>query len=295
MIATPSENLKTTTTPGAYDGHTSLFLPTMATVVDIKPETEREKIFTIRLPEGRNLGHTPGQFIMLSIPGIGEAPFGVMTSPSRTGETFKLCIRNTGGDLTSLIHQLKPGDEVGIRGPFGRGFPIEQYVGKDVLIAPGGLSLAAPALSLIDQILDNRTQFGRLIILYGARNPSELLLLDRLAEWEKRDDVELMITVDRPDENWKGRVGVITTLFEHVQINPFKTVAITIGPPIMYRFVTVELLGKGLTPEQIWMSFERRMKCAVGKCGHCQVNHRYACQDGPTWTYAEALAFEEAL
>jgi NAD(P)H-flavin reductase len=104
-----------------------------------------------------------------------------------------------------------------------------------------------------------------------------------------------MVTVDRPDETWKGRVGVITTLFEHIQINPFRTVAVTIGPPIMYRFVTVELLGKGLTPEQIWMSFERRMKCAVGKCGHCQVNHRYACQDGPTWTYAEALAFEEAL
>ena len=293
MIATPSANLKTTTTPGAYDGHTSLFLPTMATVVDIKPETEREKIFTIRLPEGQNLGHTPGQFIMLSLPGIGEAPFGVMTSPSRTGETFKLCIRNA-GDLTGVIHSLHPGDELGIRGPFGRGFPIETFEGKDILVAPGGLGLA-PARSLIDEILDNRTRFGRLIILYGARNPSELLFKDARADWEKRDDVELIVTVDRPDENWKGHVGVITTLFEHIQINPYKTIAVTVGPPIMYRFVTVELLGKGLNPEQIWMSFERRMKCAVGKCGHCQVNHRYSCQDGPSWTYAEALAFEEAL
>ncbi|MBN1564807.1 MAG: FAD/NAD(P)-binding protein [Anaerolineae bacterium] len=294
MIASSAPNLTTTTIPKEYDGHTSIFLPTMATVVDVQPETKTEKIFTLRLPDGENLNHNPGQFVMLSIPGVGEAPFGVMTSPSRTGETFKLCIRNA-GDLTSLIHQLKPGDQVGIRGPFGRGFPHDTFVGKDILVAPGGLALAAPALSLIDEILDHRTDYGRLIILYGARNPSELLLKDRLAEWEKRDDVELQVTVDHPDDEWTGNVGVITTLFEHIQINPYKTIAVTIGPPIMYRFVTMELLGKGLTPDQIWMSFERRMKCGVGKCGHCQVNHRYACQEGPSWTYAEALAFEEAL
>jgi sulfhydrogenase subunit gamma (sulfur reductase) len=294
MFATPIANQTTTTTPKAYDGYTSLFLPTMATVMDVKRETEREKIFTLRLPDGQNIGHDPGQFVMLSIPGVGEAPFGIMTSPSRTGETFKLCIRNA-GDLTSVIHRLQPGDQVGIRGPFGRGFPIETFVGRDILVAPGGLALAAPALSLIDEILDDRAHFGRLIILYGARNPSELVLRDRLAEWEKRDDVELMVTVDRADDEWDGHIGVITTLFEHIQINPYKTIAVTIGPPIMYRFVTMELLGKGLNPDQIWMSFERRMKCGVGKCGHCQVNHRYSCQEGPSWTYAEALAFEEAL
>ncbi len=293
MIATPSANLKTTTTPRAYDGQTSLYLPTMATIVDVKEETKLEKIFSIRLPDGQNLGNRPGQFVMVSLPGIGEAPISVMSSPSRTGETFKLCIRNA-GDLTSIIHSLQPGDEIGIRGPFGRGFPIETFEGKDILVAPGGLGLA-PARSLIDEILDNRTKFGRLIILYGARNPSELLFKDARAEWEKRDDVEYVVTVDRPDDTWTGHVGVITTLFEHIQINPYKTIAVTVGPPIMYRFVTVELLGKGLSPEQIWMSFERRMKCAVGKCGHCQVNHRYSCQDGPSWTYAEALAFEEAL
>jgi sulfhydrogenase subunit gamma (sulfur reductase) len=294
MLATPAANLKTTLSPRAYDGHTSIFLPTIATIVDVKPEGKREKIFTIRLPDGQNLGHVPGQFIMVSVPGVGEIPIGVMSSPSRTGETFKVCIRNV-GDVTGIIHTLQAGDQIGIRGPFGRGFPIDNFVGKDILIAPGGLSLAAPCLSLIDQILDNRADFGRLIILYGARDPSEILLKDRLAEWDKRDDIELMITVDRPDEEWKGHVGVITTLFEHVEINPFNTIAVTVGPPIMYRFVTIELLGKGLTPEQIWMSFERRMKCGVGKCGHCQVNHRYSCQDGPSWTYAEALAFEEAL
>ncbi|MBP8972471.1 MAG: FAD/NAD(P)-binding protein [Anaerolineae bacterium] len=288
-----TQNLTTTTTPRRYNGHTSVFLPTVATIEEVKTETALEKIFTVRLPDGQNLGHVPGQFVMVSIPGVGEAPISVMSSPSRTGETFKLCIRNA-GDLTSLIHRLQPGDEIGIRGPFGRGFPVAQFRGKDILIAAGGLGLA-PARSLIEEVLDNRTSFGRLIILYGAKNPGEILFCDALAEWEKRDDVEFMVTVDRPDDTWSGHVGVITTLFEHVEVNPYKTIAVTVGPPVMYRFVTMELLGKGLTPEQIWMSFERRMKCGIGKCGHCQVNHRYSCQEGPSWTYAEALAFEEAL
>ncbi len=287
------QNLTTTTTPLRHDGHTSVFLPAVATIEDIKTETALEKIYTLRLPDGQNLGHEPGQFVMVSIPGVGEAPISVMSSPSRTGETFKLCIRNA-GDLTSVIHRLQAGDEIGIRGPFGRGFPVAQFRGKDILIAAGGLGLA-PARSLIDDVLDNRADFGRLVILYGAKNPGEILFRDVLTEWEGRDDVEFMVTVDRPDETWSGHVGVITTLFEHVDINPYKTIAVTVGPPVMYRFVTMELLGKGLTPEQIWMSFERRMKCGIGKCGHCQVNHRYSCQEGPSWTYAEALAFEEAL
>jgi len=293
MLATPAVNLKTTTTPRAYDGHTSIYLPTIATVEDIQDETWQEKIFTVRLPDGENLGHVPGQFVMVSLPGVGEVPISIMSSPSRTGETFRLCIRNA-GDVTGQIHALKPGDQIGIRGPFGRGFPVEAFVGKDMFIAPGGLGLA-PARSLIDQIIDNRADFGRLIIVYGARNPGELLFATDREEWDKRDDIEYLVTVDHADENWTGHVGVITTLFEHVDINPYKTIAVTVGPPIMYRFVTMELLGKGLNPDQIWMSFERRMKCGVGKCGHCQVNHRYSCQDGPSWTYAEALAFEEAL
>lgn len=293
MLANPVVNQTTTTTPKAYNGHTSIFLPTLATIEDVQDETFQEKVFTVRLPDGQNLGQVPGQFVMVSVPGIGEAPISVMSSPSRTRETFKLCIRNA-GDLTNIIHRMQPGDQLGIRGPFGRGFPVEAFEGKDMLIAPGGLGLA-PARSLIDQILDNREKFGRMIILYGARNPGELLFADARADWEQRDDVEYLVTVDRPDDEWTGTVGVITTLFEDIQINPYKTIAVTVGPPIMYRFVTMELLGKGLNPDQIWMSFERRMKCGVGKCGHCQVNHRYSCQEGPSWTYAEALAFEEAL
>ena len=286
-------NWTTTTTPLRYGDHTSVFLPTVATIEDIQTETALEKIFTVRLPDGQNLGHVPGQFVMVSVPGVGEAPISVMSSPSRTGETFKLCIRNA-GDLTGVIHTLRPGDQIGIRGPFGRGFPVHIFQGKDILIAAGGLGLA-PARSLIDEILDDRASYGRLIILYGVKHPAEILFREALAEWDERDDVEISITVDRPDDAWSGHVGVITTLFEQIEVNPYKTIAVTVGPPVMYRFVTMELLGKGLTPEQIWMSFERRMKCGIGKCGHCQVNHRYSCQEGPAWTYAEALAFEEAL
>jgi sulfhydrogenase subunit gamma (sulfur reductase) len=293
MLAS-DQQLTTTTTPRQYNGHSSIYLPVIATIEEVEQETKLEKIFTVRLPGGEQLGHTPGQFVMVSVPGVGEAPISVMSSPSRTQETFRLCIRNA-GDLTGVIHTLERGDRIGIRGPFGRGFPVDEvFKGRDVLLAAGGLGIA-PARSLIDEILDNRDDFGRLIILYGARNPSEILFRDALAEWEDRDDVESLVTVDHPDETWLGHVGVITRLFEHIQINPYHTIAVTVGPPVMYRFVVMELSGKGLTPEQIWMSFERRMKCGVGKCGHCQVNHRYSCQEGPAWTYAEALAFEEAL
>ena len=132
-------------------------------------------------------------------------------------------------------------------------------------------------------------------ILYGARRPEELLFRDELDEWVARDDVECLITVDRSDETWDGHVGVITTLFPQVNVNPRNTVAITCGPPILYRFVLMELLGKGIPETQIYLSLERRMKCGVGKCGHCQINHSYVCQDGPVYHYPKAKALEEAI
>jgi NAD(P)H-flavin reductase len=163
-----------------------------------------------------------------------------------------------------------------------------------MLFVPGGLGLA-PLRSLIDQVLDERHNFGRVIILYGARNPSEQLFKDELAEWEARDDVELHLTVDRPDEHWKGNVGVITVLFPMVPLHARNTVAVTVGPPVMYRFVLAELLAKGIPEGNIWLSLERRMKCGVGKCGHCQIHHIYTCQEGPSFSYAEIKHLEEAL
>jgi len=271
----------------------SIYLPTLATIVDVHQETELEKVFTIELPAGMGLDHLPGQFVNVSVLGVGQAPISISSSPGRSARTFELCIRRA-GDLTGIIHLMKPGDHIGIRGPFGRGFPIERFRGKDMLLAPGGLGLA-PMRSLLWEILDERHNFGRVIVLYGARNPSELLFKDELKELAQRSDVELHVTVDHAEAGWEGNTGVITTLFSKVNINARNTVAVTIGPPVMYRFVIMELMGSGISDGNIWMSLERRMKCGIGKCGHCQINNVYACKDGPSFTYAELKHLGEAL
>ncbi len=273
--------------------HESVYLPTMARLLKVESMTELEKVFTLELPGGGNLGNEPGQFVEVSLFGIGEAPISVTSSPSRSNGTFELCVRNV-GDLTGALHQLEPGATVGIRGPFGHGFPIAKMKGKDILFVAGGLGLP-PLRSLINEVLDQRGSFGRVIILYGCKNPGEILFKDEVAEWAGRDDVEFHQTVDRGDETWEGNVGVITTLFPKITVNPRNTVAATVGPPIMYRFVLMELLGKGIPETQIYLSLERRMKCGVGKCGHCQINDLYCCQDGPVFRYADIKGLEEAF
>ncbi len=270
-----------------------LFIPQPARIVNIEQLTPLEKVFTVELPNGQSLGHKPGQFVEVSVLGIGEAPISVSSSPSRSDSAFELCVRKV-GDVTSALHSKKTNDRIGIRGPFGRGFPVDKFRGKDLLFAPGGLGLA-PLRSLINQVLDERALFGRVIILYGARNPSELLFKYELKDWQERDDIELHVTVDRGDDHWTGHTGVITTLFSDISIYPRNTVAITVGPPVMYRFVLIELLGKGISEGNIYLSLERRMKCGIGKCGHCQINNIYACQSGPVFSYKEIKGLEEAL
>jgi len=276
----------------ADQGISSPYQPTLAEMVKIERLTKTEKLFTLHLEGGRDLGHRAGQFVEVSVFGIGEAPISVTSSPSRNG-VFELCVRQA-GDVTGALHRMEPGSTVGIRGPFGNGFPIEQMRGKDLLFAPGGLGLP-PLRSLINQVLDERESFGRVIILYGAKDPSELLFKDELAKWEARDDVELHVTVDRADESWTGNVGVITTLFPKITVTPRNTVAVTVGPPVMYRFVLMELLGKGIQDGSIFLSLERRMKCGLGKCGHCQINNVYVCQKGPVFSYAQLKELPEAI
>jgi sulfite reductase subunit B len=265
----------------------------MARVLKVEQMTEMEKLFKLELTGGRSLGHKPGQFVEVSAMGIGEAPISITSSPSRSNGTFELCIRRA-GDLTNAIHKLEAGDVLGVRGPFGHGFPIEKMRGKDMLFVAAGLGLA-PLRSLINQVLDERASFGRVVVLYGTREPGLILFKDELAQWEERGDVEFLMTVDRGDENWEGNVGVITTLFPKINVNPRNTVAVVCGPPIVYRFVLMELSGKGISEAQIYLSLERRMKCGVGKCGHCQINDLYCCQDGPVFTYAQIKGVEEAL
>ncbi len=273
--------------------HSSIYLPTPARITAVKDLTALEKLFTIELPSGFSLNHRPGQFVQISVLGVGEAPISISSSPSRSNGSFEVCVRRV-GSVTNAMHALKPGAMLGLRGPFGRGFPVERFRGKDILFVPGGLGLA-PLRSLINEVLDERGKYGRVIILYGTRTPADILFRDEIAQWQQRTDIEFHMTVDRPDESWTGNVGVITTLFPKIQIHPRNMVAVVVGPPVMYRFVLMELLGKGIAEGNIWFSFERHMKCGVGKCGHCQMHHIYTCQDGPSFSYAEIKHLEEAL
>jgi sulfite reductase subunit B len=273
--------------------HQSIYMPTPGRITHIERFTEHEKLFRIELPSGFSIDHRPGQFVELSILGIGEAPISISSSPGRTTNSFDLCIRAV-GKLTDAMHARKVGDMVGIRGPFGRGFPLERFRGKDLLFIAGGLGLA-PLRSLINETLDERGKYGRLMLLYGARSPQDLLFPNELDQLIERQDIETHVTVDHPSEGWQGDIGVITTLFPKVKIRPRNLVAVIVGPPVMYRFVLMELLGRGIAEGNIWMSFERQMKCAVGKCGHCQLHHIYTCREGPSFSYADIKHLEEAL
>jgi len=189
---------------------------------------------------------------------------------------------------------MQKGATIGIRGPFGTYFPFEQTKGKDLLFVAGGIGLV-PTRSFINYVLDNRNDYKRVIILFGARSPKERLFIEELQLWKKREDIEYLETVDRADENWKGNVGVITTLFPKIKVEPTRTFCFVVGPPIMYRFVIKEAISLHIPIDHIYVSLERRMKCGVGKCGHCQINGIYCCQDGPVFKYSDITHLEEAL
>jgi len=269
-----------------------LYYPEMAEISAVKQFTEKEKWFEITLPGGRSLGHQPGQFVQVSLFGAGEAPISVTSSPTKEG-SFELCVREV-GMLTKLLHGLDVGSKLGIRGPFGQGFDIESLKGKDIMIIGGGIGIV-PLRSLINYVIDNRKDFGRLIILYGAKSPDELLYPDEVKMWEESKDIELHVTVDQGTPEWKGNTGVITTLIPSLDLDLDNTIAAIVGPPVMYKFVLMTLKTKRIPDENIYISFERRMKCGVGKCGHCQINHTYVCQNGPVYHYPEIKNLEEAI
>ena len=273
-------------------GLTSIYLPALAEITRTEQLTKMEKLFEIRLKNGQELGHQPGQFVEVSLFGIGEAPISVSSSPTKKG-SFELAVRSV-GNVTKALHQMNPGAPLGIRGPFGKGFPVEEIKGKDILFVAGGIGLV-PLRSLINYVLDKRSDFGRVMVFFGAKTPAEQLFLDELAKWRTSKEMEYFETVDRSDASWKGNVGVITTLFPKVTLDPKNTVAVIVGPPIMYRFAILEAQVKGIPDDQIIVSLERRMKCGVGKCGHCQINDIYVCQEGPVFNYARIKNLKEAI
>ncbi len=269
-----------------------LYTPTISEIVAVETLTETEKLFEIALPGGEMLNHKPGQFVEVSIFGFGEAPISICSSPTDL-PTFKLTVRRV-GRLTAGMHRLKEGDRLGIRGPFGNGFDVEAFKGRDVLFVAGGIGLA-PLKSLIDYTLAKRDEFRRVIIVYGTKNPAEILFKQDIEIWQQDRDIEFHMTVDRADAGWQGNTGVITTLIPGLNLDAPETAVAVVGPPVMYKFVLMSLKSKRIPDENIFMSLERRMKCGVGKCGHCQINSVYVCQCGPVFNYPFVRSLEEAI
>lgn len=273
-----------------------LYLPLAVKVIEATNFTPKEKFLRLELPKGQTLGNVPGQFVMVSIMGIGEAPISISSEP-RNDNTFDLCFRAV-GDVTNKMYALNVGDTLHIRGPFGNGYNdkiMPRLQGKELIFVAGGIGLA-PLRSLINKTISERKNYKKLYVLYGCKSPSERLYTEELAKIAKiGENVELLETVDKGDETWKGNVGVITTLIPKVNCDPANTVVAVCGPPIMYKFVLKSVLDKKIPKENIYMSLERRMKCGVGKCGHCQMEGVYVCQEGSVFNYADIEHNEEAL
>ena len=274
---------------------TSIYVPEIATITKIEQMSPTEKLFDIKIdnPESqKTFDFLPGQFVELTVFGLGEAPFSIPSSPNNK-DYFQLCIRDI-GNVSGALHRMKPGDKIGIRGPFGKGyFPFEKMMGKDVMIVAGGLGLA-PVMPLIHTILEDRENYERLIIIYGSIDPENILFKKDIEEWKKRDDIELCLTVDNPDEAWQEEVGVCTNLIPGIDCGP-DSYAVVCGPPVMYKFVVSEFEKKCIKPENIFLSLERRMECGVGKCNHCHVGNKLSCVDGPVFSLWEIRNLKEAI
>lgn len=272
------------------------YLPQRARITSIRRMTPDTHLFQMRfLDEAfvHQWHHTPGQFVELSVIGTGEAPISISSSPTRRG-VLELCVRRV-GRVTSALFRLPAGALVGVRGPYGNGFPVADMEGQDLLIVAGGLGMA-PLRSLLWYALDHRDRFGEVTLMYGARTPADMLFRDELEALAASASIRTLLTVDRdPAGTWEHRVGLLPTLFKQVQFDPRRTYAAVVGPPVVYKFVLAELLSLRFPKDRILMSLERRMKCGIGKCGHCTVGYKYTCIHGPVFTYWDAINLPEIV
>jgi len=273
------------------------FLPEPARIVRTYPLTEDVRFFQIRIADmdkALSFKYRVGQFAMVSVLGAGEAPFSISSTPSRPG-LLEFCIRQS-GTVTNALFRLKENDLVGLRGPYGNGFPVEKMKDRDILIVMGGLG-AAPLRSVLLYCLDNRDQFRRVILLHGAKRPEEMIFREEFFALSRREDLECYLTVDENDTGkWTENIGVVTKLFPMLKdIDPENTYSLVCGPPVMYKFVLKELVKLNIPKDQILMTLERRMKCGVGKCGHCAIDYIYTCLDGPVFTYWDVIHMRELI
>jgi NAD(P)H-flavin reductase len=273
-------------------------LPVRAVIKEVRALTVDTTLFTLHsAPESAvAAAFLPGQFLQLSLPGVGEIPISYCGSPS-TGGIVELCIRHV-GHVTNPLKKSVPGDALGVRGPFGRGFRMPEYVGKDLLLIAGGLGMA-PLRSLLHALCTRREQYGRVTLLYGARDAAALLFLEELLELKQAGIIELRLAVDHPGHGSDLLPDCQTTrlpsLLDGLGVDPERTCAAICGPPVVYPSLVATLQSQGLPDERIHLSLERRMMCGIGRCGHCAVGGHLCCVDGPVFSCAELVGIEGAL
>jgi sulfhydrogenase subunit gamma (sulfur reductase) len=268
-----------------------IYLPQLASITECELMNKTEMYLHLELESGKELGHMPGQFVEVSVAGIGEAPITVSSSPTQQG--FEMVIRNA-GRVSGAIHAMKAGDKLGIRGPYGSLYPSDEMKGRDLVFICGGLGLV-PQRSFINYVLDNRGDYGKVAILQGTKCFEDRLFQEEIAEWSVRDDIQMLETLDQAHDEWDGNVGVVTTLVPKVDADLKNAALLVCGPPIMYKFVLMALMEYEVPHENVFLNLERRMKCGVGKCGHCQMNEQYVCQSGPVYRYSDLANLPEAI
>lgn len=262
------------------------YRPIKAEITGVISETPTIK--TIRIEPKEPITFETGQFIELTIPGIGEAPFTPSSRPAMK-DIMELTVMSV-GKVTERIHELKKGDIVGVRGPFGKGYPIDEFKGKEILVVGGGCGFA-PLRSVMYELFDRSGEFKKLFFRGGCKTPQEVLYRSEIDDWAKREDLDIKLTVDKGDNSWKGNVGVVTTILDGVDMDYKNGIAIVCGPPIMMKFSTKKLLEMGFKSENIYLSMEKNMSCGIGKCGHCRLGIYYVCKDGPVFSYDKIKDF----
>jgi NAD(P)H-flavin reductase len=275
-----------TTTESALPYAPEAMLPRPFRIVARREESPDTVTLELVPEDGEALRFAPGQFTMLYVFGIGEVPISICGDPNNP-ETLVHTVRSVGA-VTNAIFEASVGDQLGVRGPYGTGWPVSGAHGKDLVVAAGGIGLAPVRPVLLD-VIAARDRFGAVSLIYGSRSPADLLFREELAEWESRMDLQVEVTVDRSDGDWFGDVGVVTGLLPRISYDPANTLAMVCGPEIMMKVVADELETRGVAHDQIFVSMERNMKCAIGFCGHCQFGPEFICRDGPVLPYA-ALA-----
>ena len=268
----------------------SPYMPTTARVERAIMLTEKEKFFAVSSADKALYNYRPGQFFMAGLPGYGEGPFSISSMPA--DDNIELCIRAV-GNLTNALHRLDVGDNIYLRGPYGRGFDVASVRGKDIVFFSGGIGMV-PMRSLVRMLVQESESFRSLNLIYGSKTPADVLFTKELEGLSAASLLNVHLTVDKPDADWKGEVGTVISLIPKMDVDWESALAVIIGPPVMYKFVIFSLLEKGMRKRNILLSLERRMKCGVGKCGHCQINSQYVCQCGPVFSLAELGGLPEA-